>query len=62
MKGQSTRLGVPGKGDVLAWSTTQGRWVKINVKYVRDNPAVYTRWVACKDVGRATVTVSDGAA
>lgn len=57
MKGQDTRLGVPAKGDVLAYSAAQDRWVKVNVKYVRANPSVYPRWVACKDVSRTTETV-----
>lgn len=52
MKGQETKLGVPSKGSVLAYSVPAGKWVKINVKYVRANPMVYPRWVACKDAGR----------
>lgn len=52
MKGQEVRHGLPAKGDVLAFSVPAQKWMKVNVRYVRANPDVYPRWVACKDVGR----------
>lgn len=33
-----------GPGDVLAYSKPANRWQKINWKYVRDFPHIYTRW------------------
>lgn len=33
-----------GKGRVVAYSATAGRWMQVNWKYVRRNPDVYPLW------------------
>ncbi len=45
MKGMDTHKYPPrGTGNVLAYSVAQGKWVRINKRYVWQNPSVYPRW------------------
>lgn len=41
---ESTLGALPKKGDVIAWSAPAQKWTKINVRYVRNGPEIYTRW------------------